>query len=76
MSRDRFNRSEAEMAGHEPSLFKRSGLVATWVAMEVTKTLQQREDFVRVRPKPTLIDETGGGLPPSFNGSDRDRICR
>lgn len=69
-------RSEAEMAGHEPSLFKRSGLVATRVAMEVTKTLQQREDFVRVRPKPTLIDETGGGLPPSFNGSDRDRICR
>ncbi|GAA6110089.1 BCL-6 corepressor isoform X1, partial [Tachysurus ichikawai] len=36
------------MAGHEPSLFKRSGLVATRVAMEVTKTLQQREDFVRV----------------------------
>lgn len=69
-------RSEAEMAGHEPSLFKRSGLVATWVAMEVTKTLQQQEDFVRVRPKPALIDETGGGLPPSFNGSGRDRICR
>lgn len=48
------------MAGHEPSLFKRSGLVATRVAMEVTKTLQRREDFLRVRPKPALIDETGG----------------
>lgn len=33
--------SETEMAGRERFLFKRSGLVATWVAMEVTKTLQQ-----------------------------------
>ncbi|TSK67289.1 BCL-6 corepressor [Bagarius yarrelli] len=59
------------MAGHEPSLFNRSGLVATPVAMEVPKTLQQREDFVRVRPKPTLIDETRAVcLPPSMAAAE------